>query len=175
MKMSLAERFRAQFQEPFAAMKQAGIREGLTIVDLGAGHGYFTVPAAIIVGATGLVYSIEPDPARSQRIRERIASEGLHNVRVITTEAEQLSGIPSDSVDLAFSAFTLHHFHDVSAALTEVRRILRKGGVFYVWDRVPGAIVRHGTKPEELNGLAPGFSGFELLSAGRTAKARYTK
>jgi ubiquinone/menaquinone biosynthesis C-methylase UbiE len=173
--MSFTERFRARFQEPFAAMKQAGVREGLTVADLGAGKGYFTVPAAVIVGETGLVYSVEPDPARSRRIQERVDSEGLHNVHVLATEAEQLSAIPSDSVDLAFSAFTLHHFHDMVGALSEVRRILRNGGVFYVWDRVPGTIMKHGTRPEKLDGLASGFSRFELLKAERTVKARYTK
>ncbi|HMD78492.1 MAG TPA: class I SAM-dependent methyltransferase, partial [Nitrososphaerales archaeon] len=82
-------------------MKKAGVSEGQTVVDLGAGYGYFTVPAAVIVGSAGLVYSVEPDSARSQKVRARVASEGLQNVRVLTTEAEQLSGIPSDSVDLA--------------------------------------------------------------------------
>lgn len=175
MKMSLAERFRAQFQKPFEAMKEAGIREGQTVADIGAGHGFFTVPAAVIVGGTGTVYSVEPNPERSKQIQSRVASEGLHNVQVLTTDAERLSDIPSDTVDLAFSAFTLHHFHDTTAALSEVRRILRRGGVFYVWDRVPGTIMRHGTRPAQLNELTPGFSGFELLSSGRAVKARFTK
>jgi SAM-dependent methyltransferase len=108
-------------------------------------------------------------------IRERIAIEGLENVRVLTTGAEQLEEIPSDSVDLAFSAFSMHHFKDKRAGLAEIRRILRSGGRFYVWDRVPGMIMRHGTRPEELDRLSGGFTSFELLSTGRTVRARFTK
>jgi len=175
MKLSFTERFRVRRQEPFAALKQAGLREGQKMADIGAGKGFFTVPAAVIVGASGLVYSVEPDQGRSRRIRDRVASEGLQNVRVLTTGAEQMAEIPSDSIDLAFSAFTLHHFHDMVAAMSEVKRILRKGGTFYVWDTVPGLLMSHGTKPEELDALTPGFSRFELLRSGRTVKARFTK
>jgi len=156
-------------------MKQVGVLEGQTVADIGAGRGYFTVPAAVIAGPTGLVYSVEPDSARSKKIRERIESEGLHNVRVLTTGAEQLGEIPSGSVDLAFSAFSLHHFSDRKAGVAEIRRTLRTGGVFYVWDRAPGAIVRQGSRAEELSGLASGFSGFQLLSAAGSVRARYTK
>ncbi|HYC11082.1 MAG TPA: class I SAM-dependent methyltransferase [Nitrososphaerales archaeon] len=152
-----------------------GVREGQTVADIGAGHGYFTVPAALIVGESGFVYSVEPDRTRSERIATRVASEGLRNVKVLNTGAERLSDIPSETVDLALSAFTLHHFHDAKAAKDEVKRILRKGGVFYVWDRVPGTIIRHGTRPERLHEIAEGFSNFELLAAGRSVRARYTK
>lgn len=175
MKLTFAERFRSLFQEPYAVTKQIGIVEGQRVADIGAGLGYFTIPAATVVGRTGLVYSVEPDPARSDRIRSRVAAERLENVRVLTTGAERLGDIPSGSVDLAFSAFSIHHFNDRQAGLAEIRRILREGGSFYVWDRVPGVIIRHGTRLEELNPLSPGFTGFELLGAGRTIRARFTK
>jgi len=175
VKLTISERFRALFQEPIAAANKIGIVEGQKVADIGAGLGYFTIPAAIIVGRAGFVYSVEPDPARSDRIRSRVASEGLENVRVLTTGAEQLREITSNSVDLAFSAFSIHHFADKQAGLAEIRRILRSGGRFYVWDRVPSVIMRHGTRPEELDRLSEGFTRFELLSAGRTVRGRFTK
>lgn len=175
MKMSIGERVRSRFQEPFAALKEMGVVEGKLVADLGAGEGYFTVPAAVIVGSRGLVYSVEPDPKRSDRIRERISSEGLANVRVLTTKAEELTEIPSGAVDLAFSAFTYHHFNDKDAALAEIRRILRQGGGFYLWDRVPGRIFRWGTRPEELERIAKDFAKFESLGTSKTVRARFTK
>jgi ubiquinone/menaquinone biosynthesis C-methylase UbiE len=175
MRLTLAERLRSLFQEPYAAAKEIGISEGQNVADIGAGKGYLTIMASTIVGRKGLVYSVEPDSARSRIIRERAASEGLENIRVLTTGAEQLEEIPSDSVDLAFSAFSIHHFSDKRAGLAEVRRILRSGGKFYVWDRAPGTIMRHGTRPEELDQLSGGFTRFELLSTGRTVRARFTK
>jgi hypothetical protein len=53
--------------------------------------------------------------------------------------------------------------------------VLRPGGVFYVWDRSPGVIIPHGTKKEELNRVAVGFSKFELLRTGRNLRARFIK
>ena len=175
MKMTFAERLRSFFQDTYAMVKEIGISEGQNVADVGAGKGYLTKPASIIVGKKGLVYSVEPDSARCRKIRERVASEGIENVRVLTTGAEQLEDIPSDSIDLAFSVFSMHHFNDKQAGLAEIRRTLRNGGKFYVWDRVPGAIMKHGTRPEELDGLSGGFARFELLSAGRTVRARFTK
>ena len=175
MKLTFAERFRSLFQEPYVVTKQIGIVEGQRVADIGAGLGYFTIPAATIVGRTGLVYSVEPDPARSGRIRDRVVTERLENVRVLTTGAERLGDIPSGSIDLAFSVFSMHHFNDRQAGLAEVRRILRESRSFYVWDRVPGIIMRHGTRPEELNQLSLGFTKFELLGTGRTVRARFTK
>lgn len=175
MKFSFSERLRSFRQEPMAAVRKMGVTEGQRVVDIGAGLGYFTIPAATIVGGTGVVYAIEPDPTRSDKIRKRVASEGVQNVSVLTAGAEELGSIPSGSIDLAFSAFSVHHFKDRSAALSEIRRVLRSGGVFYVWDRVPGGIIRHGTRVEELNALSEGFASFELLAADRTIRARFTK
>jgi len=174
MGLTLSERLRA-LREPIATVRELGISDGQNVVDIGAGKGYLTIPASIIVGKSGLVYSVEPDLARSKRIRERVAEEGLENVRVLTTGAENLGEIPSDSIDLAFSAFSIHHFNDKQAGLRETRRVLREGGKFYVWDRVPGVVLKHGTRPEELECLSGGFTKFELLSAGRTVRARFIK
>lgn len=173
--MTLTERFRAIFQDPFAAVRTAGVREGQTVADIGAGLGYFTIATAETVGETGLVYAIEPDNARSEKIRRRVAEGKVQNVRVLTTGAEQLGDVQSDSVDLAFSAFSMHHFNDRQVALAEVRRILKVGGSFYMWDRMPGLLIRHGTQPEELNSLSAGFSNLELLSKKGTTRARFTK
>ena len=175
MKLAFTEHFRALVQNPYIAVKEIGVLPGQRVVDIGAGKGYFAIPAAEAVGRTGLVYAVEPDPVRSRTIRERIVAEGLQNVRVLTTGAEQLTEIPSESVDLVFSAFTLHHFNNRQAGLSEIRRVLRPGGVFYVWDRSPGTMLPHGTRAEELNQVAVEFSKFELLRTGRNLRARFTK
>jgi ubiquinone/menaquinone biosynthesis C-methylase UbiE len=175
MEMSLTERFRSLFQEPFSTVRKMGVVEGQRVADLGAGVGYFTMPAAVVVGDSGLVYSVEPDPRRSDKIRARAAAEGLSNVRVLTAKAENIGEVPSGSVDLAFSAFSIHHFEDRSAALAEVRRILREGGAFYLWDRVPGRVFKWGTRPKELVQIGEGFARFEPLSTQKTIRARFTK
>ena len=175
MRMSVTERVRSLFQEPFSAVREMGVTEGQKVADLGAGKGFFTIPAALTVGKAGVVYSVEPDSTRSDKIRARVKDEGLDNVFVLTAKAERLDGIPSGSVDLAFSAFSAHHFEDRASALSEVRRILREGGQFYVWDVGRGLLTRHGTSPQELGEMAEGFARVEMLQAKRTVRARFTK
>jgi ubiquinone/menaquinone biosynthesis C-methylase UbiE len=175
MKMSLVERLRSYFQEPFASVKAMGVAEGQAVADLGSGEGYFTIPAAVIAGPRGVVYSVEPDPRRSARIRERALAEGLTNVRVITSKAEALGEIPSGQVDLAFSAFSAHHFEDRAAALSEISRILRGGGTFYLWDRAPGRVFKWGTRPAEVGEIARQFSKVDSLGTQKTIRARFTK
>ena len=175
MKMSLSERFRSLYQDPFAAVKGMGVSGGLRVADVGAGRGYLTVPAAMVVGSGGLVYSIEPDATKSETIRRRAASESLDNVKVLTTTAERMTEIPPGDVDLAFSVFSAHHFADRETALGEIGRILRDGGLFYVWDRVPNRITKHGTRQDELEAMRSGFSRFESLSTRRTVRGRFTK
>jgi ubiquinone/menaquinone biosynthesis C-methylase UbiE len=173
--MTFSERFRSLYQHPTATTRELGVSEGKRVADVGAGNGYLTIAAASIVGPSGFVYAVEPDSTRSQRVQERSVSGGFKNVRVLTTTAENLKDIPSDDVDLAFSVFSLHHFSDMIAGTAEIRRILHAGGVFYVWDRVPSIIIRHGTRPEELDQLKTGFRTFELLSRGMSLRARFTK
>ncbi len=176
MKMSFGEKLRSLFDDPFGEVRAFGVAANLTVADLGAGFGYFTVPAAELVGPKGLVYSVEPDPARSKRIIRRAESEGLANVRVIGSKAEELNEIPEGAVDLAFTVNAMHHFMDKKRALVEIRRILRNGGSLYIRDIIRGVIFRHGTRRGEVGILSEaGFSKVEILEVGRYLKARLTK
>lgn len=147
----------------------------MSVTDVGARTGYFTIPSAVVVGKNGHVYAVEPDSKRSDRIRQRVAKEGLGNVDVLSTPAENLADIPSGSTDLAFSAFSFHHIANRHAFLAEIRRILRNGGTFYLWDETPGIISKWGTKPEDLDQIANGFTSFEPLETRKTIRARFMK
>jgi FkbM family methyltransferase len=94
MKMSFGEKLRSLFDDPFREVRAFGVEVNRIVADVGAGFGYFTVAAADVVGPRGIVYSVEPDPARNERIVGRAESEGLSNVRVLRTKAEDMNEIP---------------------------------------------------------------------------------
>jgi ubiquinone/menaquinone biosynthesis C-methylase UbiE len=153
-----------------------GVEVNRIVADVGAGLGYFTVAAADVVGPRGIIYSVEPDPARNERIVGRAESEGLSNVRVLRAKAEDMNEIPDGSVDIAFTVNAMHHFEDKKRALVEIRRVLRIGGSLYVRNIVRGPIIRHGTRRGEVGVLSEaGFSKVEILEVGRYLKARLTK
>lgn len=59
------------------------LRPGMVFYDLGANIGLFTLLAASRVGATGRVFSFEPDPWVAARLRGNIARNGFANVTVV--------------------------------------------------------------------------------------------
>lgn len=63
------------------------LRPGDTFVDCGANVGYYTLRGAKIVGANGLVVSIEPVSATAARLRSNISLNGFNNVRIIEAAA----------------------------------------------------------------------------------------
>ncbi|WP_165066841.1 FkbM family methyltransferase [Paludisphaera rhizosphaerae] len=58
------------------------LRPGMTVVDLGANIGYFTLTAADLVGPKGHVHAIEPTPSTASRLRENVALNGFDQVSI---------------------------------------------------------------------------------------------
>ena len=56
------------------------LRSGDTFIDIGAHIGWFSVWASRFVGATGTVYSIEPEPNNYVHLKRTIADNGCRNV-----------------------------------------------------------------------------------------------
>lgn len=65
-----------------AALFRTFLRRGLTVVDIGAHVGYYTLLAARAVGRRGRVVAVEPDPVNGALLRENIRRNGLRNVQV---------------------------------------------------------------------------------------------
>jgi FkbM family methyltransferase len=65
----------------------AHIEQGMTVLDVGANVGYYTLLAAQAVGSDGHVVAVEPDPLNTALLRENIARAGLTNVEIIAAAA----------------------------------------------------------------------------------------
>jgi ubiquinone/menaquinone biosynthesis C-methylase UbiE len=122
-------RWRTEFE------RHAPGRRPLTVLDLGSGTGRFTPLLAEAFG--GPVYGVEP----SARMREIAESDAVHPAsRYLAGRAEAIP-LPDESCDLALLYLTLHHFTDQPAALAELVRVLRPGGVVLIRsqfsDRMP--------------------------------------
>lgn len=61
-----------------------GIRDGDTVIDIGAHIGTFTVYAAKLAGR-GAVYSFEPHPENFRLLKKNVSLNGLKNVRLSRT------------------------------------------------------------------------------------------
>ncbi len=60
----------------------AGVTPGMSVADIGAGEGYYTVRLARAVGATGRVLAQDIVPATRDRLGQRVQRDRLDNVAV---------------------------------------------------------------------------------------------
>lgn len=119
---------RKRWQDPLAISKAIGVKEGMTVADLGCGPGFFTLPLASLVGATGLVYAVDAHPKMLEHLRANIGMSATlrKTIRPIRATVSK-TGIPSLTVDVALFANVLHDVDDKEAFLAEVKRICRPG------------------------------------------------
>src|SRR6185436_6225769 len=68
------------------------LRPGMTAVDVGANWGYFTLLCAHLVGATGRVLSLEPDPRVFELLQENLALNDLPHVTPLPLAAAASCG-----------------------------------------------------------------------------------
>jgi ubiquinone/menaquinone biosynthesis C-methylase UbiE len=118
---------RRKWQNPEAILKEIGLKEGLTFMDIGCGKGFFAFPAALIAGASGKVYGLDADDSSIQEIRRRASAEGLSNLDLKAGTAENTL-LCQSCADIVFFGIVLHDFKDPVKVLQNARRMLKPAG-----------------------------------------------
>ena len=129
-------------------MELAGVRPGMSVADVGAGKGYYTVRLAKVVGPKGRVLAEDIVPEVRDRLAQRVQREGLDNVsvRLGTPDDPRLPDASFDRI------FLVHMYHEVAnpyAFLWHLRDGLAPGGEVVVVDANRPAR-RHGMPPAQL-------------------------
>jgi len=120
---------------PEKILSLTGLKEGDTFLDIGAGTGYFAIPAADITGKTGKVIAADISPEMLNELKSRHKS-CRGNIEFLLSREERLD-LETGIADMAFMAFILHEINDVKSYLKEVHRILKPGGKFALveWEK----------------------------------------
>lgn len=115
--------------------RDAFIRPGDTVLDLGSGAGNDVFVARALCGPTGRVIGVDMVPAMVERARANAARLGADNV---TFHLGEIEALPLDDacVDVVISNCVLNLVPDKARAFAEIRRVLRPGGRFSVSDIV---------------------------------------
>ncbi len=104
------------------------------VVDYGAGTGVYTM-AVVEAVPRGRVIAVEALPTLADKLRERAAAVpgALERLEIVTTDANAVAA--ADGVaDRIVMVDVLHHLFDQPAALAEVVRLLRPGGLLVMAD-----------------------------------------
>jgi SAM-dependent methyltransferase len=107
--------------------REAGIGPGQRVLDLGSGVGDVAMLVARLVGPSGEVTGVERDTHSIARARARVAEAGLRNVSFTESDVNQIAH--DKPFDAAVGRFILEFLPDPLAALRNVSRLVRPGGV----------------------------------------------
>jgi ubiquinone/menaquinone biosynthesis C-methylase UbiE len=123
------QRIKREFESfMFARLRQiAGPLDGKIVVDLGCGWGGVVLHAA---GEAQLAIGIEPDAERLAIARQLLRESAHANAFVLRGVGEKLP-FRDQSIDVVASYQVLEHVRDPARVVAEVRRVLKKGGVFH--------------------------------------------
>lgn len=142
------EQARDDRKEAERVMELAAIQQGMTVADIGAGEGYYTVRLAARVGKDGRVLAQDIDEGALKRLGARVERERLENVSIKPGEVDDPK-LPENSFD---RIFLVHMYHEVAEPypfLWRMRPALKEGGQLIVVD-VDRPTDQHGIPPKLL-------------------------
>ncbi len=124
------------FSNPQKNIEQFYLREGMSVADLGAGTGVYSIAAAKKVGDRGKVYAVEVQKDLLQKIKNDAKVEGVDNIEVLWGDIEKLGGtkIADGVVNAVILSNILFQVESVKGLLGEASRILMSGGSMLVVD-----------------------------------------
>lgn len=155
-----------------STLRELGIRQGMTVADIGCGTGYLSLPAAEIVGDKGLVYAVDISREMLDEVEKKTKGREYNIATVLSRE----NSIPLEdaSVDYCLMTFLLHEVEDSDAFLEEIKRILKNPGTAGVieWRKIEspmGPPLEDRISREEMKRIASaaGFTVDKTILLGR--------
>ncbi|MDB5239211.1 MAG: type 11 methyltransferase [Candidatus Parcubacteria bacterium] len=124
------------FSDPAANLSKLGLADGMKVVDLGAGSGFYSFEAARRVGASGRIYAVEIQKDLLERLRSVGAKEGLRNIEAVWGNVEKIGGtkLREAIADRVIASNILSHTAKHDDFALEIKRILKPGGKLLLVD-----------------------------------------
>jgi ubiquinone/menaquinone biosynthesis C-methylase UbiE len=129
-------------------MELARVSPGMSVADVGAGEGYYTVRLAPVVGPKGRVLAEDIFPEVRDQLSERVQRERLDNVAVKLGTAENPM-LPAGSFDRVFLVHMYHEVQSPYAFLWHAREGVKPDGLVVVVE-ANRPVRQHGMPPNEL-------------------------
>jgi ubiquinone/menaquinone biosynthesis C-methylase UbiE len=104
---------------PERILGEIGLRRGQTLVDIGAGPGFFALPAAAIVGPTGRIVGLDVSPVMVEELRKNAARKKFTQVEARRAE-ETAKNLPAGA-DFYLMVNVFHELEDRTAYLRRIR------------------------------------------------------
>jgi ubiquinone/menaquinone biosynthesis C-methylase UbiE len=123
---SLDNRIRRWFQNPQKILRPY-IKEGMTVLDIGCGPGFFSIDIARMVGKTGRVIASDLQEGMLQKVRDKIKGTEFEAIIKLHKCEENKIGV-SDHVDFVLLFYMVHEVPDKGRFFDEIGAILKPNG-----------------------------------------------
>lgn len=123
---SLDSKFRRWLQNPHGILAPF-VREGMTVLDVGCGPGFFSIELAKLVGASGHVISADLQNGMLQELSRKIKGT-MVEARITTVQCQRDTINVSEKVDFILAFYMVHEVPDKVALFEQMRAVLKKNG-----------------------------------------------
>jgi demethylmenaquinone methyltransferase/2-methoxy-6-polyprenyl-1,4-benzoquinol methylase len=131
--MMMGSRLRGWLMNPVKTLQGAYIEPGQTILEVGCGTGFFTIPAAELIGDEGCLVAMDLSSGYIEQVSKKVHNADLKNVRIVKRDALD-TGLDTASIDkvLLFGVIPFPLL-PLNRLLSEMYRVLKPEGTLAVW------------------------------------------
>jgi ubiquinone/menaquinone biosynthesis C-methylase UbiE len=139
---AMESRFRYRFFNPEKILQGVDNLCEQTVLEIGCGTGFFTIPAARIIGDHGSLVAMDILSESVDHVSKKVQSSELRNVRVVKGDALN-TNLEAESFNtiILFGVIPAPMI-PINHLLNEIRRVLKPEGTLAIWPPVPGLFPR---------------------------------
>ena len=120
---------RRKILPPEQILDLTGLKAGQVMADVGAGTGYFALPAAQIVGKNGTVLASDISEEMLDIIRSKLTAENMDIIQLIHSDGLDI-GISDNTADYLLLCTVLHESEDPQKMIANLYKAIKQDGRF---------------------------------------------
>ncbi len=129
----MGSRARQWLMDPLKTLQIADVQPAQTILEVGCGTGFFTIPAAQMIGDQGCLVAMDASSGFLKEVAKKVQKANLNNVRIVQRNALD-TGLETASIDkvLLFGVIPFPLL-PLDRLLPEMHRVIKPDGTMAVW------------------------------------------
>jgi len=135
---AMESKFRYRFYHPNKILNGVRDLNGLTVLEIGCGTGFFTIPIANLIGDNGSLTSIDILQESVDLVSQKVEKANLKNVNILKRDTLNTEFPPASFDIVILFGIVPAPMLSLNQVLTEIHRVLKPNGVLSIWPSIPG-------------------------------------
>ena len=144
----MESRFRYRFFNPINILQGVDNLHEQTVLEIGCGTGFFTIPAAQLIGDQGFLLAMDILSDSVELVSKKVQTAKLQNVRVVKGNALNTNLDTESFHTVILFGVIPAPMLPLTLLLNEMHRVLKPEGILAVWPPVPGWLPKSILKSE---------------------------